>query len=282
MPLEEYRSALEEEIGEIISIDEPGPGVYYVESYRNGLIGLAYYVIPDAAPIARTVQNYGKKMDGLRLYAVENDTSGWQIVQYELNRYNITSHKSLMSESEFRDASLHAMEAHPEYFGMFPVPFHTPCGYTLRHWTLANGIYWLETSTCEELLAVCCPVWEAELSPAALAACKMTKQDIEKGMEESTCYIFFTKEASCVPLYELMETRKEWDGTVIDRPALMNAVWKFMPEYAMQLNGQENARLKGDVDEFWQRTGIKPFPEPHRDRIVYMYPETGTDFLLLR
>ena len=52
-------------------------------------------------------------------------------------------------------------------------------------------------------------------------------------------YLFFAKEFSCVPVYELMETRKEWDGTVIHRPALMNALWEYAPKYSILFQQQE-------------------------------------------
>ncbi len=111
----------------------------------------------------------------------------------------------------------------PEYFGTFPVPYHTPDGYILRYQTLANGIYWLETSTYKELLAVCFPVWSAELSPASAALGMVTKQDAVIDIKEAMGCVFFTEESSCVPIYELMMTRQEWDGTIIHRfTALFN------------------------------------------------------------
>ena len=96
--------------------------------------------------MAEKVQAYGKKMDGLRLFAYPDNSSGWRIVEYEVSKYDLTVKGIPVPEYMFRDMSLHAMELHPEFFGTFPVPFHTPSGYTLRYRTLDNGIYWLETS----------------------------------------------------------------------------------------------------------------------------------------
>lgn len=279
---EDTLSALRKELGEIISTNEEMPGVYYIEAGQSTCISHGYYAVLDAAPIAAKVQHYGKKINGLRLFNCDEVSSGWQIVHYEVNKYCITAKKRSILEWRFRDMSLHAMEVHPEYFGMFPVPFHTPCGYTLLHRTLANGIYWLETSECKELLAVCFPIWSAELSPAAVTLCKLLRRDIRAGVEASTCYIFFSKEASCVPLYELMEARREWDGTVIDRPALMNAIWEFMPQYAMRLNGQTDVEFETIASRFWENSGIEPFPKPNSARMICMFPNAGTDFLLPR
>lgn len=282
MDLDAYLPELEEEAGTIFETENWDLGIHYLCASEAGPPWEEYLVVLDNSPIAAKVQNYGKKMDGLRLFAMADDSSGWRIVQYESSKYGITSKGKSTPEWFFRDMTLHAMELHPDYFGTFPVPFHTPCGYTLLHRTLANGIYWLETSMCQELLAVSFPIWNAELSPVAVSACKLMPQDIEAGVKESTCYLFFPKDASCIPIYELMETRRAWEGTVIDRPALMNAIWEFMPQYAMHLNGQEDAACTAIDAGFLESTRIDPFPEPHRDRMVYMYPDAGTDFLLLK
>lgn len=279
---EELLSALEAEIGPVTAIREWNPGVYHIATDEEGLFLQEYFVVLDNACIASKVQNYGKKMDGLRLFAQADDSSGWRIVEYENSKYNITVKKKPVPEPIFRDTSLHAMECHPEYFGTFPVPFHTPHGCTLRHRTLANGIYWLETSECREMLTVCFPIWNAELSVAASVLSEITEWDRRNGASRSACYIFFSKKASCIPLYELMETRREWDGTVISRPALMNAIWAFMPKYALHLNGQRDEALAAEASKLLHQPGVQVFPGPNRKQAACMYPGAGTDFLLLR
>ena len=283
MKIEKYLPALEAEIGPIGAIHENYPGVYLIDAGTElDILQREYYVVLDTSPMAPRVQRYGQKMDGLRLYPMKDAASGWRIVDYELCKYNDAVRDEPLPELFFRDMSLHAMELHPEYFGAFPVPFHTPCGYTLRCRTLANGVYWLETSHYKELLAVCFPVWNAELSPAAISLATIMEADRKRGVEESTCYVFFSKEASCVPIYELMETRKEWEGTVIDTPALMNAIWTFMPQYAMRLNGGQTVEFESPASAFWESSGIEPFPEPRGERMIPMFPDAGTDFLLLK
>ena len=131
--------------------------------------------------MAEKVQAYGKKMDGLRLFAYPDNSSGWRIVEYEVSKYDLTVKGIPVPEYMFRDMSLHAMELHPEYFGTFPVPFHTPCGYTLRYRTLDNGIYWPETSEGTEWLAVCFPIWNAELSTAAIMCGEVLECDKAAG-----------------------------------------------------------------------------------------------------
>lgn len=174
--------------------------------------------------------------------------------------------KETVPEEVFHDRAVHAMDAYAEYFGDFPVPYHTPEGYTLRHRMLGNGIYWLETSRGKELLALCFPIWNAELSDAAIALAKMTDQDRRAGASKSLCYAFFSKEDSCVPIYELATERPIWEGGYINVPALMNALWEYAPEYAMHRNGGRPTMAA---------------PQPDGKHIIGMFPDAGTDFLLL-
>lgn len=277
MELEDYLSDLEEEIGPIESASEWNPGVYHIEVDRGGVFMKEYFAVLDDAPMTAKVKNYGKKMDGLRLFALDDNTSGWRIVQYEISKYRAMHKGSPIPEEKFQDIGLHAMEFHPEYFGMFPVPYHTPFGCTLRHRPLANGIYWLETSKCNELLTVCFPIWYAELSPASIALSEVLTWDIIVELENSMSYLFFTKESSCVPIYELMETRPEWDGTVIHRPALMNALWKYAPEYVIHLNGGKVQRQNDEL----ARVLEEGLPQPDGKHMIGMFPDVGTDFLRL-
>lgn len=281
MKLDDYLPALEEEIGPAANIEEWCPGVFYIEIDQGGVFMKEYFVVLDEAPMAVKVRNYGKKMDGLRLFAQDDDSSGWRIVQYEVSKYSFTVKGKHLPEELFQDMSLHAMELHPEYFGTFPVPYHTPCGCTLRHRTLDNGVYWLETSQCKELLAVCFPVWNAELSPASASLAKLLTWDAAIGVEKAMGYIFFTRESSCVPIYELMMTRQKWDGAVIDVPALMNALWKYAPKYAVHLNGGKAQVLDDELTRLLGKAGQEAIPQPDGKHMIGMFPDVGTDFLLL-
>ncbi len=86
---------------------------------------------------------------------------------------------------------------------------------------------------------------------------------MEKGLDQTLGYLFFAQKVCCIPVFELMEIR-EWDK-VIDKTALMNAIWKGFPEYAASYNtaeqsgghdmlglmhiymGEENVELQGSV-----------------------------------
>lgn len=281
MKLEDILPDLEKEIGMIAGTSEWCPGVFHVNVDRGEWFYKEYYVVLDDAPLAAKLQNYGKKMNGFRLCDGDENASGWRIVQYEAGRYWGSVKGKLPPEPMFRDLGLHAMEVHPEYFGAFPAPYETPDGYTLRCRTLSNGIYWLETSTCRELLAVCFPIWQAELSPAAVTLGTVTERDKAVGVTEAMNYLFFTPDAGSVAIYELMERRQEWDGTVIHRPALMNALWEYAPEYALRLSGGKTG-LRDGIGRF--PDGARPDCRPQSDgkRLVGMFPGVGTDYILLK
>ena len=280
--LSDYLPTLEEEVGEIITAEEYSPSVYYIEALSEEDVLLEYYVVLDTAPLAAKVQAYGKKMDGLRLFAQGELASGWHIVQYEVSKYNIAVKGSPLPEEIFRDMTLHAMELYPEYFGTFPVPFHTPHGCTLRYRTLANGIYWLETSACKEMLAVCFPIWNAELSTAAAICGKVMDCDKAARTESTTPYRFFPSNVSCVPIYELMQTRREWEGTVICSPALMNAIWEYVPAYAMSMNGQKLPESKFVLLDLLEDMGLGIMPQPDEKQVIGMFPDAGLEFMLLK
>ena len=56
----------------------------------------------------------------------------------------------------------------------------------------------------------------------------------------------------------------------MDKPALMNAIWKDCPKYAVmlpQLNEDE-------LENYLSRS------KAERDEVIGMYPEAGEDFLL--
>ena len=106
MELEDFLFDLEEELGEIISLEERSPGVYHIGVDQGELFLQEYFAVLDTAPVAAKVRNYGKKMDGLRLFAQADDSSGWRIVQYEVSKYNIAVQRKPVPEAAFRDASL--------------------------------------------------------------------------------------------------------------------------------------------------------------------------------
>ena len=172
-----------EELGEIVLAEQPYPGVYHIAAKKSETVFTAseYYIVVKNTPIiSQTVKNYGKICIGhpeLLLYPLSDDKSGWRLVEYEGMKYLTQNHLPLPERETLHSTAIYFMEYHPEYFGEYPVPIITPRGYTLRHMRLDNGVYWLETDRCEQMLSVCHPIWSCELSAAALSL----KQETDYG-----------------------------------------------------------------------------------------------------
>lgn len=275
-------STLESEIGVILSSEEICPGVYFIVAKDdNCILSKEYYVVSETSVIFPKVRAYGQERSGLRLYSVDTPRSGWRIAAYESRRYLLKSGIPLQDEETLHSFTVSAMEYHPEYFGKYPVPLHTPHGYTLRHREFENGIYWIETDQGEDVLAVCYPIWDAELSKAVLQLGEQTEFDRQKGIHNTLGYLFFSRAASCAALFELMELRPEWDGTLICKPALMNVIWKQLPDYAVITNLWEQ-KIPGVVTSLMKDLcDIEIEPRLDPKYIIAMSPEAGEKYLLL-
>lgn len=275
-------SALADELGTIILTEQMCSGVYYLTAkHDEEAFAAEYYAVADTPVISPEAKEHGRRISGWWLFSMQDDTSGWRIIDYELGRYRVKNH--LPQEESLHDIALDAAAYHPEYFGAYPVPFYTSRGYTTRYWTLANGIYWLETDQCEEVLAVCYPIWNAELSRLAEKIGEQAAYDKTQGIHETLGYIFFPSQLSCIPIYELMQTRMEaWEGKVIDKPALMNAIWKDIPEYAVMMNQQEQAGMSDLLSMLLRQSGIEAGPHILPDRMISMSANAGVDYLLFK
>jgi len=145
------------------------------------------------------------------------------------------------------DFAYYAAENQPDYFGEYPAPEYTPYGYSVRYLKFLNGVFWIETETGEELLAVCALIAENDLSKYAY----QLKEDVSDAALSKCRYAFFSKQNSCVPLYETMEEHKDFKSDMIRKDCLMSAVFKHSPAYAVasniakQIDFQNFARITG-------------------------------------
>lgn len=109
-----------------------------------------------------------------------------------------------------------------------------------------------------------------------------TEDDYTHGFDTTMGCLFFSKECSCVPIFELMKTRREWEGVLISKPALMNAIWEYLPKYALIQNKQEQTGKNELVSMLAKEFGLDINPKPSAEQLICIYPEAGTDFLLLK
>lgn len=274
-------SALAEELGPIFQIEQLCPGIYYLAAKNEDEpIAREYYAVTDAPAISWELKAYGRKLAGFWLFPLAEDASGWRIIDYEVGRYRVRNH--LPQEESLHSIALSAAEYHPEYFGQYPVPICTSRGYTTRYWTLENGIYWIETDQCEEVLAICYPIWSSELTELAEQVGEQTENDRTHGIHQTLGYIFFPQYISAIPIYELMQTRSAWEGTLIDKAALMNAIWNHAPEYAALMNQQEQSGVNDIPAMLLRYFGIEAEPRILQDRMIRISPDIGEEFLLLK
>jgi len=157
------------ELGEILSAERKSPGVYHLGTAKGDDSREFYVVTEDAPAISAKARSYGQVLNNhreLRVYVLCEPSSGWHIIDFEVCRYQMLRRLSGAENSDFLYVSaIYGAEEHPDYFGGFPVPMYTPRGYTVRHKEIRNGVYWLETDRCEEMLSICYPIWKTDLTP---------------------------------------------------------------------------------------------------------------------
>lgn len=237
------------ELGEIISLEEIVPGVYEaVTKRRDGHIGLAndfYVVETDSPAVSEAAKKHGRAVDGAEdvlLFDIDDYESGRFIIEYEIEKYKCKDGQKPLKESKLLEIAVYGMECHADYFGSYPVPSLTPWGYTARYKTLENGIYWIETAHCQNVLSVCYPTWNSELTEAVKQMGKHIEADLEKRIDECFGNLYFIEEDACVAIFELLELRPHWtENGMINQQALMNAIWKYHSEYAVSYNAMEQA-----------------------------------------
>jgi len=265
------------ELGEIYSYDEECPGVYYLSVLLEDRHGEEYYLVFEDAPISQEARALGRRLKTVHalVYPINSDDGARIAVQYEILKYKTAHGLPLPKYTSLRDLALYGMELCPKYFGAYPVPSQTPWGYTLRHYPLANGIYWLETERCAGVLAVCHPIGHPALSQTVLDMAGRLAHEDDLGC------LFFREEVACVAIWELLPTHSELTGPgLILKPELMNAIWMHHPEYAMGYNVQEQAGLNNGLDlliytlgvEDWERKGSV-------EKMLTITPEVGMDFI---
>ena len=277
LPADAILRQLEAEIGKIMELEQICPGIYYLSAG-----GTEYYAVMQNAPaISQRAWLYGQQVSPeLRLYPMDKPQSGWMVVRYEVCKYLIKNGLPLPDEDTLHSIATFGMECHPEYFGTFPVPALTPYGRTLRYRRMGNGIYWIETEQCTEVLAVCFPVWDGELSEATQKIAMQLDYDKQYGIENTLGYLFFSEDMSCVPIFELLKIRREWEVSgLIDNAALMNAIWENAPAYALAYNGMEQAGMNDIPGTIAESLGIAIAQTSRTEHMIRLTPGAGTAFL---
>lgn len=265
------------ELGEIAYCEEECPGVYYLSILPTIEEGGEYYAVFEDAPISQEVRAMGQKLSDTSIltYRLGAEDGAWAAMDYEILRYKTMHGQSLPEGKSLWEAALFGAELRPDYFGTYPVPFLTPWGHTLRHRPLGNGIYWIETDQCMEVLAVCYPIWDGELSEGLLALGRRLEAEGEMGN------LYFLRESACVAIWELLRIRPALlTAGRIRKSELMNAIWACHPGYALGYNAQEQAGLNDTLGLLLYALGIEDRElEGSPDHMITVTPAAGTEFI---
>lgn len=245
IPPEKLPFDLTIELGEVVEAELKSPGVYYLALKNGERHPEVYVVTKDAPAISEKARGYGQVFPGhpnLYVYDLHQPGSGRYVIDFEMLRYRMKHHlQGYETVDSLQAVALFGAEEHPDYFGNFPVPIFTPRGCTVRHRTIINGVYWLETDRCEEMLAVCYPIWQADISISEQDLGEQLTYDRMRGIDNTFGYLFFSKQASSIPLYELSLVHPEVaEGGVVDMAALQNTICEIYPEYAAVHNDRES------------------------------------------
>lgn len=169
---------------------------------------------------------------------------------------------------------------HPEYFGPYPAPLATPRGRTARYKPLMNGVFWIETGTGEEVLAVCYPIWNCDFSETVLKQSEQSEEDVREGIDNTLGYLFFSKRASSLALFELWGQYEELrTGGLINYPALMNYIWAYFPEYAATYNMQNQLGMHDTFGLLMSALGTEVELQNNPNEVIAMSTAAGLDFL---
>lgn len=222
-------------------------GVYFIATEQeNSCLCNEYYAVVedyDGKAISTETLAYGVLSDGAYYFKFGEDGTGWKLVEFELLRYQTKYGEPVwgLTDNLYCTAT-YATELYPEYFGCFIPPRLTPYGQTIRYKTVTNGIYFLETDRCVWLLAICYPIWNAEISDYT-HQCGALCKETQAITDEEFNYLFFTADRCAPVIYELSQANQTYsDGFkrfVSSFEELIAAMWETCPEYVILHNYME-------------------------------------------
>lgn len=275
---------IQKDYGSVIFATKDCPGVFslrVIPVERHPACTCLYAVTKEAS-ISMEARSYGRKLSAcpeVLIYERDGWDYHWMIIQYEILRYRKKHGIPLGNLEDMHAFTAYSMEVCPEYFGSYPVPEKTPWGYTTRHKTIHNGVYWIETDQCISALAVCYAIHD-DLSTAVLTLSEQNRYDRKHGIGETLGYFFFQEDTICLPLFELMQGHRNWDWSMVDKAALINAVWARYPEYAAAHNILEQQGGHDGFGMLLRSLGVNTKLQSSPEEMIALTLEGGMDFLI--
>ena len=237
----------------------------------------------DCPYISATAKAYGSPLaghDGLLVYSYTAEGGGSEVVLYEAYRYLTLHGLPVPDRSSLLSCAAYFADDYPEYFGAIPAPVVTPQGYMTRYITLSDGIFALETDIGMRLIAVAGIIWSLELQNTTIQLGMKVANPVDREIPVEIQYLFFSEKDGCLALFELLQAHDALLASErLDKLALMNAIWKHHPDYALTHNSREQQGLNDLLGLILNEAGIECELHGSAENMVTLYPEAGTEYV---
>ena len=276
---------VEEEIGEVVSTEEQCPGVYYIacRPEDEAMASELLIVERNCSHISVAAKAYGQPLDGhdeLLVYDFADPCGGRPVVLYEADRYLVRSKLMPPDKYDLLSSAVYYADDYPEYFGPIPAPTLTPRGYMTRYITLSSGVFALETNTGERLIALAGIIWSLELQDTTKALGMKVGNLSGDGVPVEAQYLFFTEGDGCLALFELLHGLSDPNAcSRLDLAALMNAIWKYHPDYALSHNLREQQGLNDLLGMIMDAVGAQEELSGSEKNMAAITAEAGTEYV---
>ena len=282
---EEIVAAVEESYGEVFDSEEQCPGVYYLackpldKYFADELVVVEW----DCPHISAAAKAYGQSLEGhdeLIVYDFDDPYGGRPVVLYEADRYRMLHKQPIPDGDDLLGAAAYYADNYPEYFGTIPTPIQTPQGYMTRYITLANGIFAIETNTGARFIAIAGVIWSLELYDTTKQLGMIVQNHSGDEVPVEVQYLFFTEQDGCLALFELLHGYKALrENERLDTAALMNAIWQYHPEYAIEHNLREQRGLNDMLGLILNAAGAEVELSGSTKNMLAMSPKIGVEYI---
>ena len=281
--LDRFYACIEEDLGEILSLEVLCPGAFYLSARdRQTSLPVEYYIVETQTDsISAQAKAYGQPLSSHPEYLsflLGGSESTGRAVKYEALLYRTRHNLPLPKGESLQETAVYGREEHPEYFGAFPAPTHTPFGEMVRYQQILPGVFALVTDTGEKAVSVCYPLWAGDLTDYTVTLGKQTEYDLSHDIHNTYGDLFFSEGTACLALFELSLTH-QLKSDVVDLAALKNVVFRDFPEYVIHYNRREALGLNdgmGIILDLLEADGDRTERTEH---LLSVIPSAGMDYL---
>ena len=116
-----------------------------------------------------------------------------------------------------------------------------------------HGVFFVETDTCDIMLAVCYPLWKTELTDFTLRYSEQTELDRERGIDNTLGYSFFPYESACLAALELIDIHPNLrKSDLVSVRELMTTIWMHHQDYLEMWKQQDPSFHPVLIEAFYQ------------------------------